>query len=136
MNDDMHNMIDKASKAPTDRRALPRKGRGRSRRRGGSRPVPRQGPGFGQRQAPRRIFPPASPARGRGRRRGRDQPVRHGRRLDGRAVIFDGGYGTDYVQFAADLFGKVHEGSTAEVSPSTQIASELQPRFVSGNPPD
>ena len=52
------------------------------------------------------------------------------------AVIFDGGYGTDYVQFAADLFGQVHEGSTAEVSPSTQIASELQPRFVSGNPPD
>ena len=52
------------------------------------------------------------------------------------AVIFDGGYGTDYVQFAADIFGQVHEGSTAKVSPSTQIASELQPRFVSGNPPD
>lgn len=41
------------------------------------------------------------------------------------AVIFDGGYGTDYVQFAADIFAQVHEGSTVTVSPSTQIASEL-----------
>ena len=30
----------------------------------------------------------------------------------------------------------MHEGSTVEVSPSTQIATELQPRFVGGNPPD
>ena len=52
------------------------------------------------------------------------------------AVIFDGGYGIDYVEFAADIFAQVHEGSTVEVSPSTQIASELQPRFVGGNPPD
>ncbi len=52
------------------------------------------------------------------------------------AVIFDGGYGVDYVQFAADIFEQVHEGSTVEVSPSTQIATELQPRFVGGNPPD
>jgi N-acetylglucosamine transport system substrate-binding protein len=52
------------------------------------------------------------------------------------AVIFDGGYGVDYVEFAADIFEQVHEGSTVEVSPSTQIATELQPRFVGGNPPD
>jgi N-acetylglucosamine transport system substrate-binding protein len=52
------------------------------------------------------------------------------------AVIFDGGYGVDYVEFAADIFAQTHEGSTAEVSPSTQIATELQPRFVGGNPPD
>ncbi len=52
------------------------------------------------------------------------------------AVIFDGGYGVDYVEFAADIFDQVHEGSTVEVSPSTQIATELQPRFVGGNPPD
>src|SRR5262245_557238 len=52
------------------------------------------------------------------------------------AVIFDGGYGVDYVQFAADIFEQVHEGSSVEVSPSTQIATELQPRFVGGNPPD
>lgn len=52
------------------------------------------------------------------------------------AVIFDGGYGIDYVEFAADIFGQTHEGSTAEISASTQIAPELQPRFVGGNPPD
>ena len=52
------------------------------------------------------------------------------------AVIFNGGYGIDYVEFAADIFEQVHEGSTAEVSPSTQIGPELQPRFVGGNPPD
>ncbi|HET8601022.1 MAG TPA: N-acetylglucosamine/diacetylchitobiose ABC transporter substrate-binding protein [Segeticoccus sp.] len=52
------------------------------------------------------------------------------------AVIFNGGYGTDYVDFAAKIVQKDHEGVTTKVSPSTQIAQELQPRFVSGNPPD
>jgi N-acetylglucosamine transport system substrate-binding protein len=51
------------------------------------------------------------------------------------AVIFDGGYGVDYVEFAADAFDDVF-GGEATVSPSTQIASEMQPRFVGGNPPD
>jgi N-acetylglucosamine transport system substrate-binding protein len=52
------------------------------------------------------------------------------------AVIFDGGYGTDYVAFAASLMQKNHAGSTVKVSPTTKIAQELQPRFVAGNPPD
>ena len=52
------------------------------------------------------------------------------------AVIFDGGYGTDYVTFAATLMQKNHAGSTVKVSPTTKIATELQPRFVGGNPPD
>jgi N-acetylglucosamine transport system substrate-binding protein len=52
------------------------------------------------------------------------------------AVIFDGGYGTDYVTFAASLMEKNHAGSKVKVSPSTKIAQELQPRFVGGNPPD
>ena len=52
------------------------------------------------------------------------------------AVIFDGGYGTDYVTFAATLMEKNHAGSTVKVSPTTKIATELQPRFVGGNPPD
>jgi N-acetylglucosamine transport system substrate-binding protein len=52
------------------------------------------------------------------------------------AVIFNGGYGIDYVEFAADIFEQTHAGTTVEVSPSTQIAQELQPRFVGGNPPD
>jgi N-acetylglucosamine transport system substrate-binding protein len=52
------------------------------------------------------------------------------------AVIFNGGYGTDYVDFAGAQLAKAHPGSKAKVSPSTQIAQELQPRFVGGNPPD
>jgi N-acetylglucosamine transport system substrate-binding protein len=52
------------------------------------------------------------------------------------AVIFDGGYGVDYVEFAAEVFAGLHAGSSVKVSPSTQIATELQPRFVGGNPPD
>jgi N-acetylglucosamine transport system substrate-binding protein len=52
------------------------------------------------------------------------------------AVIFNGGYGFDYVTFAADVVKKEQAGSTVTVKPSTQIAQELQPRFVGGNPPD
>ncbi len=52
------------------------------------------------------------------------------------AVIFNGGYGIDYVTFAADKLKSVHPDVTANVAPSTQIAQELQPRFVGGNPPD
>lgn len=52
------------------------------------------------------------------------------------AVIFNGGYGFDYVTFAADVAQKNQAGSTFSVKPSTQIAQELQPRFVGGNPPD
>ncbi len=51
------------------------------------------------------------------------------------AVIFNGGYGIDYVQKAADLV-QTNSKVTVKVSPSTQIAQELQPRFVGGNPPD
>lgn len=52
------------------------------------------------------------------------------------AVIFDGGYGVDYVEYAAKILEKNHDGIKAKVSSSTQIAQELQPRFVGGNPPD
>ena len=52
------------------------------------------------------------------------------------AVIFNGGYGYDYVTFAANIVQQKQSGSTVKVSPSTQIAQQLQPRFVGGNPPD
>jgi len=52
------------------------------------------------------------------------------------AVIFNGGYGYDYVTFAANLVQQKHSGSTVKVAPSTEIAQQLQPRFVGGNPPD
>ena len=54
------------------------------------------------------------------------------------AVIFNGGYGYDYVTFAASQVKKQKgfSGVTIKVSPSTQIAQQLQPRFVGGSPPD
>lgn len=52
------------------------------------------------------------------------------------AVIFNGGYGVDYVEFAATALTKKWPNVKATVSPSTDIAGELQPRFVGGTPPD
>lgn len=52
------------------------------------------------------------------------------------AVVFDGGYGTDYVDFAGTLVSGNLKGVKVTVSPSTAIAQELQPRFVAGDPPD
>jgi N-acetylglucosamine transport system substrate-binding protein len=52
------------------------------------------------------------------------------------ATIFNGGYGTDYVEFAAKVMAKQKLGVTADVAPATNIAQTLQPKFVAGNPPD
>ena len=52
------------------------------------------------------------------------------------AVIFDGGYGTDYVDYAGTVLKKKFPGVTVKVTPSTTLGAELQPRFVGGNPPD
>ena len=52
------------------------------------------------------------------------------------AVIFDGGYGYDYVEFAAGEVGKEFADAKLKVSATTKIATELQPRFVGGTPPD
>jgi N-acetylglucosamine transport system substrate-binding protein len=52
------------------------------------------------------------------------------------AVIFDGGYGYDYVEFAAGVVGKEFADADLKVSATTKIATELQPRFVGGTPPD
>ncbi|MZD09852.1 carbohydrate ABC transporter, N-acetylglucosamine/diacetylchitobiose-binding protein [Streptomyces sp. SID5785] len=52
------------------------------------------------------------------------------------AAIFDGGYGTDYVAFTSKVVGSQVKGLTVKVKPVVDIAPELQPRFVGGNPPD
>jgi N-acetylglucosamine transport system substrate-binding protein len=52
------------------------------------------------------------------------------------AAIFNGGYGTDYVNYAGDVMKKQAEGVSAAVTPITNIAQSLQPKFVAGNPPD
>jgi len=50
-------------------------------------------------------------------------------------VIFNGGYGVDYVEFAAAIFNETW-GGEATVEPTTEITAALQPRFVAGEPPD
>jgi len=52
------------------------------------------------------------------------------------AVIFKGGYGIDYADFAGKTMQTKQAGSTVKVTPATNIAQTLQPRFVAGNPPD
>ncbi|SDV01943.1 carbohydrate ABC transporter substrate-binding protein, CUT1 family [Microlunatus sagamiharensis] len=52
------------------------------------------------------------------------------------AVIFKGGYGIEYAEFAGKAMQTKNAGSTVKVSPATNIAQTLQPRFVAGNPPD
>jgi N-acetylglucosamine transport system substrate-binding protein len=52
------------------------------------------------------------------------------------AVIFKGGYGIDYAEFAGKQVEAFQKGTTVKVSPQTNIAQTLQPRFVAGNPPD
>ncbi|MEV1084239.1 N-acetylglucosamine/diacetylchitobiose ABC transporter substrate-binding protein [Streptomyces sp. NPDC050211] len=52
------------------------------------------------------------------------------------AAIFDGGYGTDYVDYANTVMGQQVKGVKVQVKPVVDIAPELQPRFVGGNPPD
>jgi N-acetylglucosamine transport system substrate-binding protein len=52
------------------------------------------------------------------------------------AVIFNGGYGIDYAEFAAKQVEKLQSGTTVKVTAATNIAQTLQPRFVAGNPPD
>ncbi|MER5957987.1 N-acetylglucosamine/diacetylchitobiose ABC transporter substrate-binding protein [Streptomyces sp. NPDC001939] len=52
------------------------------------------------------------------------------------AAIFNGGYGTDYVDYVNQVLGKQIKGAKVVVKPVVDIAPELQPRFVGGNPPD
>ena len=52
------------------------------------------------------------------------------------AVIFNGGYGIDYAEFAGKQVEAFQKGTTVKVTPQTNIAQTLQPRFVAGNPPD
>ncbi len=51
-------------------------------------------------------------------------------------VFFQGGLGIDYIQYAADLFAKLHSGSTMSVEGIQGVGEKLRPRFIAGNPPD
>jgi len=51
-------------------------------------------------------------------------------------VFFAGGFGDDYIKYAASLQEKLHPGTTVKVQSIQKITEQLQPRFVAGNPPD
>jgi N-acetylglucosamine transport system substrate-binding protein len=51
-------------------------------------------------------------------------------------VIFNGGYGEDYAKFHQDLYKRRYPQAAVKHAATTQIGSEMQPRFVAGNPPD
>ena len=51
-------------------------------------------------------------------------------------VFFAGGFGDDYIKYAAQLQEKLHPGTTVKVQSIQKITEQLQPRFVQGNPPD
>src|SRR5688500_8966705 len=51
-------------------------------------------------------------------------------------VVFKGGYGDDYAKFHESLYAKRFPDAKISHSGITEIQTELQPRFVGGNPPD
>ncbi|MGH3587378.1 MAG: N-acetylglucosamine/diacetylchitobiose ABC transporter substrate-binding protein, partial [Pseudonocardia sp.] len=51
-------------------------------------------------------------------------------------VIFNGGYGEEYAKFHQELYKRRYPGAEVKHTATTQIAQEMQPRFVAGNPPD
>lgn len=51
-------------------------------------------------------------------------------------VGFDGAYGVDYVEKAAEMVKENIPDLKVDVKATTQIATELQPLFVAGDPPD
>lgn len=78
----------------------------------------------------------ATPSSGTGAAKSATNPFGVKAKSSVAATIFNGGYGTDYVDFAAAVMAKQKLGVTAKVSPATNIAQTLQPKFVAGNPPD
>jgi N-acetylglucosamine transport system substrate-binding protein len=51
-------------------------------------------------------------------------------------VFFAGGFGDDYIRYAASLVHKLHPGIQVNVQGIQNIAEKLGPRFKAGNPPD
>jgi N-acetylglucosamine transport system substrate-binding protein len=51
-------------------------------------------------------------------------------------VFFAGGFGDDYIKYAAKLMEQLHPGTTVKVQSIQKVTEQLQPRFVAGSPPD
>lgn len=54
--------------------------------------------------------------------------------IDG--VFFEGGFGSDYIKYAAQLVEAAHPGVKVSVKTTQKVATELRPLVVEGNPPD
>ncbi len=52
------------------------------------------------------------------------------------AVIFDGGYGTEYAESAGEKYMELHPEAAVEVTATVNIQQDLQPQFAGGTPPD
>lgn len=64
-------------------------------------------------------------------------PSKSGAVLTVDAAIFDGAFGTSYVQTAADLLSKTHPEVSVKLTPVANVAERLGPRFATGAiPPD
>jgi N-acetylglucosamine transport system substrate-binding protein len=50
--------------------------------------------------------------------------------------FFSGGFGDEYIRYAAKIVEMVHPGVKVKVTPLQKVQETLQPRFVGGNPPD
>lgn len=50
--------------------------------------------------------------------------------------FFSGGFGDDYIRYAAKIQEQVHPGLKVNVTALQKVQETLQPRFVGGNPPD
>ncbi len=60
--------------------------------------------------------------------------IEKGVTVDG--VFFAGGYGSDYIEYAASIFEALHPENEVSVEPIQRVADQLRPRFIGGNPPD
>jgi N-acetylglucosamine transport system substrate-binding protein len=51
-------------------------------------------------------------------------------------VFFSGGFGQAYIGYAANLFARMHPGSSVTIQYVQGVGEALRPRFAGGNPPD
>lgn len=67
---------------------------------------------------------------------GAANPLGMAANVQGEGVFFSGGFGHDYIQYAADIFAEVHPGSTMSVEGIQRVGERLRPRIIAGDPPD
>jgi len=63
-------------------------------------------------------------------------PLNMAENVQGEGVFFSGGFGHEYIQYAADIFAEVHPGSTMSVEGIQRIGERLRPRIIAGDLPD